>query len=123
MLQKIKSLNDNWFYSNPNPLLRLFLIYIKGDMIVLLPFCLGILVLGLIAYKVAFLIAVAYFTFRALGEMIYWLLQQFGEQKYRPNDFGFKNLSNNSIYIIYQTLALVQLTIGFVGLFFINTLL
>ena len=49
---------------------------------------------------------------RHLGEMIYWFEHQFYERKYRPYDFGFKNLDNNAIYILYQTLAIMGTTIG-----------
>jgi hypothetical protein len=53
-----------------------------------------------------------YIAVRSLGEMIYWFSHQFYERKYRPFDFGFKNLDNHAIYIIYQTFAIVGMVIG-----------
>jgi hypothetical protein len=47
-----------------------------------------------------------------MGEMIYWLLQQFGTRKYRPYDFGLKNIDNNGIYIMYQLLSLSGTVLG-----------
>ena len=53
-----------------------------------------------------------YIVVRQSGELIYWLLQQFSHKKYRPYDFGFKNLNNNAIYILYQTFAIVGIIGG-----------
>jgi len=109
---KFKEIKDDWFYSNPWWWSRIFLVYIKGDAIVLIPLTVAILLTAIYSIKLAILIYAVYFTLRALGEMIYWLLQQFGEKTYRPNDFGFKNLSNDAIYILYQIMALASMVIG-----------
>ena len=61
---------------------------------------LGLLVLGI------------FISIRNMGEIVYWLLQQFGPKTYRPNDFGLKDLDNNAIYIIYQLFAIINVTIG-----------
>lgn len=53
-----------------------------------------------------------YIAVRSLGEMIYWFSHQFHERKYRPYDFGFKNLDNHAIYILYQTLSIVGVVFG-----------
>ena len=107
-----KDIKDDWFYSNPWWWTRPFLVYVKGDAIVLVPLTVAILLTALYSIKLAALIYAVYFTIRGLGEMIYWLLQQFGQKTYRPNDFGFKNLSNDAIYIIYQTISLANIIIG-----------
>ena len=116
---KIKDIKDDWFYSNPWWWARPFLVYVKGDAIVLIPLSIAILLTSLYSIKLAISAYLIYLSFRGLGEMIYWLLQQFGKKTYRPDDFGFKNLSNDAIYIIYQTLALANIVIGISLLLFI----
>jgi len=59
-----------------------------------------------------FIVLGLFVAIRQLGEMIYWLLQQFGDKKYRPYDFGLQKLDNNAIYILYQTFALVGVVAG-----------
>ena len=58
-----------------------------------------------------------YVALRYLGEMIYWFSHQFTDRTYRPHDFGFRNLDNHAIYILYQTFAIVGTTIG-IGIIF-----
>ncbi len=59
----------------------------------------------------------AYIAVRHLGEMMYWFAHQFNERKYRPYDFGLKNLDNHAIYIIYQTISIFGVMVG-VGVMF-----
>lgn len=110
----MKKITNDWFYSNPWKWAIPFLVYVKGDALVLIPLVLVIILISFINLKIAVTGYLIFFVFRALGEMIYWLLQQFHDKfpGYRPNDFGFTELGNNSIYIIYQTLALAWMTIG-----------
>lgn len=98
--------NNTWFYSNPNPLLRIILVYVKGDMLVLLPFCILLAAIGLFSLKLMLIGFGVYGLFRHLGEMIYWLLQQFCGGTYRPFDYGLKKVDTNGIYIIYQLTSL-----------------
>lgn len=103
--------DDKWFYSEPGRLARTLGIYVKGDLISLLPVIIGILLSSIVSLKFMILMYGFYILFRGLGEMIYWLLQQFGPQTYRPES-RFKNIGNNSVYIIYQTAALRDCMIG-----------
>lgn len=105
-------LTNNWFYADPSRLLLILMIYVKGDMIILLPFCIGLALLGLVSTRLMFLGFAVYVTFRSLGEMVYWFLQQFVGGKYRPFDWGFKNLDNNAIYILYQLTSLCTAVVG-----------
>lgn len=112
MFKKLFTQDNKWFFSNPHPLLRFLLIFVKGDAIVLLPLVITILLVGFISTKFMFLLIGIYISVRYLGEMIYWINQQFGPKTYRPYDFGFKNLNNEAIYIIYQTLAIGGIVFG-----------
>lgn len=58
--------------------------------------------------KSTLILVLIFFLFRFLGEMFYWLLQQFHSDNFRPNDFGLKNLPNQNIYIIYQVWNMCQ---------------
>lgn len=98
--------NNTWFYADPNRILLILMIYVKGDMIVLLPFCLVLLLLGFISLKFMVVGFAMYVMLRSLGEMVYWFLQQFVGGKYRPFDYGLRNLDNNAIYILYQLMSL-----------------
>lgn len=113
---KIFKSDNNWFYKRPHPLLRLLLIYVNGDMIFLLPLSIVIVLTAFFSIKISLIAAFSYLTLRSLGEMIYWLLQQFGEKTYRPDNWGFKKLDNNAIYILYQISSLVQMVTGLVFL-------
>lgn len=58
-------------------------------------------------------------TIRFLGEMIYWFSHQFNIRKYRPYDFGFTNLDNHAIYILYQTFSVAGVVLGVGIIFFV----
>lgn len=109
---KLPEINNKWFFSEPNGLLRIILVFIKGDVIILLPLFVLIIITGFIHLKLGLIALGLYVSLRFLGEMIYWLLQQFGPKTYRPFDFGFKQLDNNAIYILYQLIGLAWIVIG-----------
>lgn len=109
---RFRSIDDRWFYSNPHLLLRFLTIYVKGDMILLIPIVLGIGLVGWWSIEYMFLMFALLFTIRGLGEMIYWICQQFGPKTYRPYDFGFKKFGNDAIYILYQLYSLACVVIG-----------
>lgn len=110
----LRKVTNSWFYSTPPFPLRILTIFVWGDAIVIIPF----LLLVCLAYFAGFqnrefflvLMGVC-LAVRSCGEMLYWMHQQFGEKKYRPHDFGFKNLGNNAIYILYQLAVSVQAAI------------
>lgn len=93
---------------------KISLIYIRGDLFVLLPLLLLICVIGFFSLKWMLVTIGIYIVVRQLGELIYWIFQQFGHRKYRPYDFGFKNLDNNAVYILYQTFSIVGIVGGLI---------
>lgn len=106
-----KNVTNSWFYSTP-PVPFLFLtIFVWGDALVIFPFLVLILsayLFGLGSNEFFLILLGVCFAVRSCGEMLYWMHQQFGEKKYRPRDFGFTQLGNNAIYILYQLLVSVQ---------------
>ena len=119
MFKKILSINDKWFFTQTHPFLKIFQIYVKGDMIILVPFLILIFLIGFISLKLMFFILLIYFTLRQFGEIIYWFLQQFSGRTHRPYHFGLKNLSNNAVYIIYQLISFFWVVVGIVMIFYI----
>lgn len=106
------SITSRWFFSDPGIALRVFLIFIKGDLLILLP--LIVVLIGLTIWSVPFglyMIGV-YVSVRFGGEMVYWIHQQFGSRSYRPYDFGLRRLDNHAIYILYQLIALIGVLVG-----------
>jgi len=91
---------------------KIFLIYIRGDLFIILPVL--ILIFGISIFSVPY----AIFSFgifiavRQAGEVVYWLLQQFGDKTYRPYDFGLTEIGNNAVYILYQTFAVTSVVFG-----------
>ncbi|MBP9814667.1 hypothetical protein KBC80_05800 [Candidatus Woesebacteria bacterium] len=116
---KIKDITSQWFFTEVTFPLRFLLIFIKGDAMILIPFVLLLLLVGFFSIKWMLLLFGLYFAFRFLGEMIYWLLQQFGNRTYRPYDFGLKKLDNNALYIMYQVCSLIGLVISTAFIFLI----
>jgi len=114
-------IDNKWFFTELPGWLKLFHFYVRGDLLVLLPLVIGIIVIAFFSVKFALLMTGVYITVRQLGEMIYWFSQQFHERKYRPYDFGFKNLDNHAIYILYQTSAITGTVIG-LGIIFYTLL-
>jgi hypothetical protein len=118
MFKKLFSIDDKWFFKETCFCLKIFQIYVRGDLIILLPFLILIFLTGFVSLKIMFFLLLVYFILRQFGELIYWFLQQFSKRTHRPYDFGFKKLSNNAIYIIYQLISFCFLIIGVV-LFYI----
>lgn len=113
MLKWIQQKIDNsWFYTEMPWWGKVLLIYIRGDLFILFPILLTIGVIALFSFKFAILTFGLLVVVRQSGELIYWLLQQFGDRKYRPSDFGFSQLDNNAIYILYQTFAIAGIVAG-----------
>jgi len=107
-----RNISNNWFYSNPHLLLRLLTIYIKGDMLIVIPGLILIGLLGFFSLKFMFLVYGVFYSLRGFGEMIYWFSHQFWIKQYRPNDYGFTKLSNDAIYILYQLMATFTTVLG-----------
>ena len=110
------SLNTQWFFSEVAWPFKAMLIFIRGDAVVILPFFAVLPIIGVFSLRWMMLILSLFVVFRFLGEMVYWIHQQFGDRKYRPYDFGLKRLDNNALYVIYQLLSLIWLVMG-AGLF------
>lgn len=108
---KPKDLTDNWFFSKPNILLRILHIYVKGDAVVILPLCLIMIITGIFSWQFMLIEIGIFLTLRGIGEMFYWILEQFGNQTYRP-ETPFKGLSNNAVYILYQLSGMITAFIG-----------
>ncbi len=108
----LPKMNNQYFYRELPAWCKVCSFFIRGDLIILLPFLLLILLIGLFSIRFMLVALGVYIAVRELGEMIYWLLQQFGNRKYRPYDFGFKNLDNNAIYILYQTFSIAGMVVG-----------
>lgn len=110
---KVPLIDNTWFYTElPWPIKFIFLTYVRGDLLVLLPFVLILAILAWISPAWAVILYGVYVAVRQLGEVIYWLLQQFHATRYRPFDFGFKKLDNNALYILYQTISIVGVCYG-----------
>ncbi len=110
-------ISKEWFFKElPSPI-KFSLMFIQGDLIILLPLLILILLTGFWSLKFMTLLIGVYIAIRFLGEMIYWFSHQFNERVYRPYDFGFKNLDNHAIYILYQTFSVAGVVLG-VGIIF-----
>ncbi|QQS43563.1 hypothetical protein IPM65_05430 [Candidatus Roizmanbacteria bacterium] len=107
-----KKINNKWFYTEMPWWGKILLIYVRGDLFMIFPLLLVILIIGLFSFRYALLSFGLLIVVRQSGELVYWLLQQFGDRKYRPSDFGFSNLDNSAIYILYQTFAIVGIVTG-----------
>ena len=108
----MREVDNKWFFSELPFFVKMFTFYIKGDLIVLFPLLLIIILLGILSLKFMLLMVGTYIVVRNLGEMIYWIFHQFSSRNYRPNDFGFKRLDNHAIYILMQTLAIAGVMLG-----------
>ncbi len=110
------------FYADMPWYAKLLHIYVKGDSVVLVPFLALIVLVGFFwSWSYMFLVLAIFHTIRSLGEMMFWLMQQFGAHTYRPYDFGLTKLNTNAIYILYQVYACVQAVIGIVCSVFVYT--
>lgn len=114
---RLRSVSTTWFFSAVPWYVRCTtLIFIKGDAIFIAPIIVGLLLLLVFTpLQFAVMMIGFYLLFRYLGEMIYWLLQQFSPRTYCPPRLGFEKLDNHALYIVYQTFALLGMMVG-VGL-------
>ncbi len=108
------------FYKNLPHFFHYLGIYVVGDLIVLLPFIvvffpLVYLFRGLEGLVISWCL---YMGIRHMFEVVYWLLQQFGDKSYRPAT-PFKQLKNNDVYILHQLLNTVYAVIYLSILIFI----
>lgn len=113
MFKRLRLVDTRWFFSDIPFLIKVSTtIFVRGDAIVLAPLVAALILSFLVSLKFGLVMIGSFIVIRYFGEMIYWLLQQFYDRKYRPYDMGFKNLNNNAIYILYQTISLVWVMIG-----------
>ncbi len=112
MLKKPTTISNSSFYCEIPAWGKACSFFIRGDLIVLLPLLAVILGIGFISIRYMIILLGVYIAVRELGEMFYWLLQQFGDRKYRPYDWGFTKVDNNAVYILYQTGALAGMVFG-----------
>jgi hypothetical protein len=106
------SIKNEWFFKETSSPLKLFTIFIRGDIFFIAPLFILMVMALFFSLKFGLLLVGVYICLRYFGEMIYWLLQQFSDRKYRPKDFGLKKLDNNALYILYQTHALFGVMMG-----------
>jgi hypothetical protein len=111
-VKKLFEINNTWFFTELPNWAKVFLVFVRGDVLVLLPLLVLVLLTALISIKFMAIMIGLYISVRYFGEMIYWFHQQFFERKYRPYDFGFKKLDNHAIYIIYQTISITGIVVG-----------
>lgn len=105
-------LNTKWFFTEVHPLLKVLGIFVKGDALALAPYLVLTFVVLLLNLKLGLIMIAIYYGVRGLGEMIYWLLQQFGPKAYRPYDYGLTSVSNEGIYVIYQLTSTLQVILS-----------
>ena len=106
-IPKRSDVTNPWFITEAPQYLKFLQIYILGDALVILPFTVAVLILALFSWKWAVLLYGIFLVFRYLGEMVYWMFQQFGEKQYRPPDGGFTHIGSPELYVLYQLKALV----------------
>ena len=109
---KLKDIDSKWFFTELPLPLKAFTLFVRGDLIMLVPLIVLILLMGFISVRFMTAMIGTYVLIRYAGEMIYWFSHQFNERRYRPNDIGFKKLDNNAVYILYQTYATAGAVIG-----------
>jgi hypothetical protein len=99
-------MKNKTFYKELHPVIKMCTsCFVYGDLVFILPVTTVILLLYFVSIKFALLMTGSFIAVRYMGEMVYWIAQQFGPKTYRPWDFGFKNIDNNAVYILYQTMA------------------
>lgn len=119
MINNRKQITTTWFFSEPPALLKHLSIFVKGDALVMVPFLIILVMLLIISLRFGLVVFGIFFATRGLGEMIYWLLQQFGPKTYRPWDYGLKNLNNEGVYIIYQLTSMIHVIVGVTLVFYV----
>lgn len=110
--------NDAFYRETPWWVKITTLCYVQGDYFFVLPAFLLVVLATTYSFQLGMTLYGLFLFLRQSGEMVFWLLQQFGGRTYRPFDFGMKHLDNNAIYILYQTFAFCTALCGaaiFVG--------
>jgi len=120
--KKFVTIDDKWFFSGAGPIHRnTSFSFIKGDLLILFPLFLAILLLVIFSIKLMLVVFGSYISVRYLGEMIYWIVEQKKPAKdktHRPYDFGLTNVNNHGIYILYQMIATAWIVFGSTIIFF-----
>ena len=112
-IAKLKNIDNTWFFTELPAPLKMLLLFVKGDLLVLVPLSIAIFLTGFISLRFMLAMIGVYIAVRYFGEMIYWFSHRFtAERRYRPSDFGFKKLDNHAIYIIYQTYSVAGVVFG-----------
>lgn len=114
--RKLQNTDNKTFFSDCPSYLKMIGIYIWGDAFIFLPFHVVIFLFSVISLPFGLLLWSVFFSIRSIGEVLYWFLQQFGDRRYRPHDFGFKKLDNHAIYIFYQTIMTIHATVSITAL-------
>lgn len=112
MYKKLKNVDNKWFFSELPLFMKGMSFFVKGDLIILFPLVISLIAIGIFSLRFMFLMFGVYSSLRNVGEMIYWFSHQFYDRKYRPPDWGFRNLDNHAVYILHQTLALAGATVS-----------
>ena len=119
--RKFVKIDNKWFFKGSSGWHRnTSLSFINGDLLILLPLLIGILLLGFISLKLMLAVLGSFIVVRYLGEMIYWIVEQKKPAKdktSRPYDFGLTNVSNHAVYIVYQMIATAWIVFGIVIVF------
>lgn len=92
--------------------MKYLMVYVNGDSLVIIPFLILVLLFGFFSIDFMLILIGLFVAVRCLGEMIFWMLQQFGARTYRPHDFGLTQLDNHAVYILYQLTNMVGVVLG-----------
>jgi hypothetical protein len=117
-MQNLRKRIAEKFYTNIF-ILNPFGIYVLGDAIVLIPFIFIFFPTVYFFFGLKYLVIswCIYMGLRHFIEIVYWLLQQFGDKTYRP-PFIFEEFQNEDIYIIYQLMSTVWTVVySFIGIY------
>lgn len=101
------------------PLLSWLGIFVWGDTLIIGMFWVATSIVGLIFRKwVIFLLCVSVFWIvRSMGEIIYWISQQFSAKNRNPPErlFGYKWVKNEAIWFLYQLYWQIVMVVGIVA--------
>jgi hypothetical protein len=100
-------INNKWFFETPAAFMKYLMVYVNGDSVVIIPFLILVLLFGFFSIDFMLILIGLFVAVRCFGEMIFWMLQQFGARTYRPHDFGLTQLDNHAVYILYQLTNMV----------------
>lgn len=118
---KLKSSSYQMKYT---PFFYPLLAFVWEDMLVISFF--SVIASALLIYmnslKYSLILLLIFIIVRLSGETIYCFLQQFVPSGFRPQDFRFKNLNTNSIFIIWQVTAISLVVLSIFLLFIVSAL-